>query len=203
MPRKIPASIIRKLYSKNVDSAFLTLITVKDGSSNVLVRIVDNQTDIVYNGNTFTGTHFTIVLPDDQPDSVPASTVVFSDVNNSFLDLVRNYDELLAEIELVAVKTTGQYFIYQDFASSTLIYSDTTLWDASTTLYGDQKLAPIRYFNEHKETVYETKVGPYNMRLSSASGDAGTTSFQISMDDIGQYRFPNRTFNYTDFPALF
>lgn len=177
MPRKIPASIIRKLYSKNVDSAFLTLITVKDGSSNVLVRIVDNQTDIIYNGNTFTGTHFTIVLPDDQPDSVPASTVVFSDVNNSFLDLVRNYDELLAEIELVAVKTTGTYSLVDD--------------------------NPDYYEHSQTSSVYETKVGPYNMRLSSASGDAGTTSFQISMDDIGQYRFPNRTFNYTDFPALF
>lgn len=176
MPRGIPSSIIRKLYQKNIDTAFLTVLTVYY-SGNVL-RLVNNEEDIEYKGNTYTATRFTIVLPDDSPDSVPVSSVVFADINNTFIDIVRNIDELDCDVEMIAVKTNASISIENDGSND---YYETT-----------------RTFD-----VYETKVGPYQMRLSSASSDIGTTSFTISYDDIGQYTFPERKFSSYDFPLLY
>ena len=81
MARGIPSNIIRKLYSKNVDSAFLTILTIyADGQ---ILRLVDNQTDIEYKGLTYSASHFTIVYPDDSPDIVPMASVVFADIGNT------------------------------------------------------------------------------------------------------------------------
>lgn len=235
MPRKIPSAIIRKLYSKQCDSAFLAVCTFKSG--NETIRIVNNQTDIVYKGETFIGTHFTIVLPDDQDDSVPQATLVLADVNNTFLDIVRNYDYIECKIEVIAAKTTGETFISQPMASTNLILSSSSGYLASATLFNDTDKArkplnagstsvlasstnynttstyldepvdgvfyPIRYTRNKWTEVYETKVGPYNMILSNADGDASTTSFTVSSDDIGDYQFPKTKFNSSNFKGLY
>lgn len=236
MPRKIPSTIIRKLYSKNCDSAFLAVCTFKSGDRTL--RIVNNQTDITYKGDVYTGTHFTIVLPDDQEDSVPQSTLVLADVNNTFLDIVRNYDYISCIIEIIAAKTTGETYLSQAMASTNLILSSSGIYLASATLFnGEDKIktpiksstsailsssgsylsgsvifteedsesvfTPTNYIKKKFTEVYETKVGPYNMTLSNAEGDAATTSFTISSDDIGDYQFPKVKFNSSNFKGLY
>ena len=174
MPRKIPSNIIRKLYSKNVDSAFLSLCTFQSGGE--IIRVVDNPENITYNGDEYTATSFTIVLPDDQTDSVSEATLVIADVNNVFLDIVRNYSEVYCSIEVVAVRSVG-----------------------SISTGG----VPPQYEYNKVVTVYETKVGPYEMKLSNADGGLSTTSFTISSDDISDYQFPKVSFNTSSFPGLY
>lgn len=201
MARGLPSNIIKKLYSKNIDSAFLTVLTIyADGE---ILRLVDNQVNITYKSNVYSSSHFTIVYPDDTPDSVPTASVIFADIGNTFLDLVRNYNEIYCDVEMIAVKTTGEVYLYQGMSDSTFITADSTLYTADMTLLGEGSSAGKLYGERTFHTVYETYVGPYKMRLSNASGDAGTTSFTISYDDIGQYKFPAKTFNPYDFPAIY
>jgi len=174
MPRKIPSEIIRKLYTKNVDSAFLALCTFQSGDETL--RIVNNPENITYNDDEYTATSFTIVLPDDQTDTVSESTLVIADVNNTFLDIVRNYNEVFCTIEIVAVKTVG-----------------------NITIGG----VPTQYQHNKTMTVYETKVGPYDMKLSNAQGGVATTSFTIASDDIADYQFPKVKFNTSNFSGLY
>lgn len=203
MPRGIPANIIKKLYQKNVDSAFLTIITAY--TNNSTIRMVNNSEPIEYKGEEYQATSFTIVLPDDQPDSVPVSSVVFADMDNTFLELIDGIDELECDVEVIAVRTDGEIYLYQGMADSDKITADSTVYTADRTLFLDDYPIdqPKRYGNTRTFTVYETQVGPYEMTLSNASGDVATTSFTISYDDVKQYSFPYKKFDSYDFPNLY
>lgn len=229
MPRKIPPNILRKLYSKSVDAAFLTVLEIVADEENP-IYLVNNHEDIVYNGQTYTATRFTLVLPDDSPDYIPSSTIVFADMYNQFLDLVRNYDSISVRLEIIAAGFTSTQVtrpktyssLIRFWSSDVDFFSDTeeevtdlnayirfnaaswnstlNYFSSTDTYFSDEVEAYERYVEIE---TYETKVGPYNMVMSNASGDASTATFEISIDDIGQYAFPKGKFTPTDFPSLF
>ena len=203
MARGIPSNIIKKLYSKNIDSAFLTVLTVY--ADDEIIRLVNNEEDITYKDTVYSAAAFTVVYPDDSPDSIPQASIVFADISNVFIDIVRNYDEIYCDLELIAAKVDGSTFIKQGMADSTLITVDTSEYTADATLWNDDYpvSAPIDYGNRKTITVYETEVGPYEMTLTNAEATAGTVSFSISYDDVGEYAFPAMKFNSYDFPAIF
>lgn len=208
MPRPIPSAIMRKLYSKNTDTAFLCILTVTPNSESP-IYLVNNDVDVEYNGQVYTSARFTITLPDDSDDAIPTSSIVFADIQNQFLDLIRNYDSISVSVEIIAAKSSGYMKLVEDNSSpvySTTFYSDdaSIFYDADGTAFYTLNGNPA-YIYEQKSYIetYETKVGPYNMVMSNANGDATTATFSISIDDVGQYTFPRGTFNSTDFPAIY
>lgn len=200
MARGVPSNIIKKLYSKNIDSAFLTVLTVY--ADDQVIRLVNNQENITYKGETFIASAFTVVYPDDSPDSIPQASIVFADISNTFIDIVRNYDEIFCDLELIAAKVSGDLFYGVGMADTTLITSDSTAYSSDASMFQDGS-GTIRYGEIKTITVYETEVGPYEMTLTNAEANAGTVSFTISYDDVGEYAFPALKFNAYDFPAIF
>ena len=180
MPRKIPANILRSLHSKNIDKSFLCILEITPNNESHIF-LVNNDVDIEYKGQIYTSAKFTIVLPDDSADAIPTSSVVFADMQNQFLDLIRNYDQIKVSVEMIAASVSGSISLDESPPSS--------------GIFG--------YKRDISITTYETKVGPYNMIMSNAYGDASTATFNISIDDVAQYNFPKGTFNIKDFPSLY
>lgn len=104
--RQVPSTVLRRLYSKNIDSAFLVTLIV-EADDEAPLYLVNNYSDITYNSQVYSATQFTITLPSDEEDYIPESTVVFSDTQNVFLDLIRNYDKIDCTIEVIMAEMDG------------------------------------------------------------------------------------------------
>tara|TARA_R110000782_G_scaffold270483_1_gene371876 strand:- start:62513 stop:63055 length:543 start_codon:yes stop_codon:yes gene_type:complete len=180
MPRKIPAAVLRSLYSKNGDKSLLCALTIT-ADNEAPIYLINNEVDVEYKGQMYTSARFTIILPDDNDAAIPTSSIVFADMQNQFLDLIRNYEQIKVQVEIIAASVTGSISLVENPPASGIFN-----YDRQTAI-----------------TTYEAKVGPYNMIMSNASGDASTATFNISIDDVAQYAFPKGTFNSTDFPALY
>ena len=204
MPRPIPASILRSLYSKNSDKSLLCALVVTPDSDSP-IYLVNNEVDVQYEGQIYTNARFTIVLPDDNDSAIPTSTIVFADIQNQFLDLIRNYDQIRVQVVIIAAKVDGEIYLKQSMSDTTYITADNVDYTADATFFNDSYEGPTQFNYGKYENIetYETKIGPYNMIMSNANGDASTATFSISIDDVGQYSFPKGRFNSTDFPALY
>ena len=204
MPRPIPASILRSLYSKNSDKSLLCALKI-DADNEDPIFLVNNEVDVEYLGQIYTNARFTVVLPDDNDSAIPTSTIVFADIQNQFLDLVRNYDQIKIQVNIIAATVSGEIHLSQSMSDTTYITADATLYTADATIFNSDYTGntPIEYKKDMTIETYDTKIGPYNMIMSNANGDASTATFSISIDDVGQYAFPKGTFNSTDFPGIY
>lgn len=154
----ITAQIRQRLFSLNVDSYFFTLLEIKAGSE--VFRIVNNVSDITYNGQVFTRTHFTFAAPKELEGEAQVAKLVIADINNEFLRLTRGYSDITCTV----------YQIMQE---------------ASTG------------------TQYSERTRPYVFKLSNASWDSQSVSFDMTFETLFNDSFPKDRFTQTSFPVLF
>jgi hypothetical protein len=82
-----------QIFSQESDDPFLTLVTLTH--TTFTVRLVNNSTDIISNGNTFTAFPMKIRTPIDDGESTRDFTIVMDNVS---LDLIVNMRSVTGEI---------------------------------------------------------------------------------------------------------
>ena len=156
MSRNISPATLEQLYSLTPNSVDLIVARVSYG--NDTLYLVNNTVDITYGGQEYTALPFTFVLPDDKETEETGAQLVLADVNGDFYGIVRTYDELYSEFELIS--------------------RDPSLSFTSVSLFP-------------------------NFRLSNATWDSSTTSFNLMRDDASIYGFTKDIMDNTTLPSLY
>ena len=156
MSRSIDPSVLEQLYSLNPNTVDLIIARVSYNTETLY--LVNNYVNITYEGQEYTALPFDFVLPDDKETEDNGASLKVADVNGEIYGLVRTYDELDAEFELISRKT-------------------------------DLTFVPISLFP--------------NFKLSSASWDSSSVSFNLMRDDATIYSFPKDIMDNTTLPNLY
>lgn len=128
----LPIEIRQRLFSLNVDSYFFTLITIRAGLETV--RIVNNAYDITHNGNVYTATQFTFVLPNELVGEAQVAKLALADVNNTFSDITRGYSEIYCDVvQIMQVANTGQQ--YEERTKPYTFKLSNSSWDSESTTF--------------------------------------------------------------------
>jgi len=77
------------INSNTTDVAFLWLLTVRDPSSSLVLRAVNNLEDVVSRGNTFTAFPFDLVLPPDDGQRPQNCQLVCANVDQALTRVIR------------------------------------------------------------------------------------------------------------------
>lgn len=88
MPRTLPAIVIDELNSVSSGEVFLFLIEIDYGTGTH--RLVNNNEDVIHNGNVFTAYPFQIVLAPEDGETLPTVQVSFDNVDRLLIDAVRS-----------------------------------------------------------------------------------------------------------------
>jgi Domain of unknown function (DUF1833) len=80
---------LAQLYSQQSDDVFLILLTLSHPTFASDIRLVNNSTDIVSRGDTFTAFPFKIRLPVDDGESNREVSIEFDNVSLELLDELR------------------------------------------------------------------------------------------------------------------
>ena len=78
------------LYAPQTAAVFLHLLTIDHDDMPSPVRFVDNLTDIVSNGDTYTAFPFRAVLPADVDNELPQLDLIVDNVTRELVDEVRS-----------------------------------------------------------------------------------------------------------------
>lgn len=80
MARTIATTVINAFNAETTTQAFFALLEASHPDWAGTVRLVNDQTDVVSNGNTYTAFPFSVVLPADSDDESPRLRVAISNV---------------------------------------------------------------------------------------------------------------------------
>ena len=130
MSRSIDPVVLEQLYSLTPNS--VDLIIARVSYNNDTLYLVNNYVDVTYDGQVYTAMPFTFVLPDDKEVGDNGATLVVADVNGEVYGIVRTYDELLAEFELISRKPDLSYVPISYFPNFKL---SSASWDSSTVSF--------------------------------------------------------------------
>lgn len=78
------------LYAPQTAQAFLHLVTVEHDDLVTPIRLVDNLTDIVSGGDTYTAFPIRVVLPPDVPGELPQLDLVVDAVDQTIIAAIRS-----------------------------------------------------------------------------------------------------------------
>ena len=93
MSNDLSTELKAQLFSQESDDPFLTLLTLSHTS--FTARLVNNSTDIISNGLTFTAFPMKITLPVDDGETARDFTIEFDNVS---LDLIANLRSVTGDI---------------------------------------------------------------------------------------------------------
>lgn len=119
MPRSLTASFISTIQDLESGSALFYLITINSPEFAQPIRVVNNQVDVVSNGNTFTAMAFDISLAIDDGQTLPAMTATLDNVDRSLIREIRNL-QTAPEFQLDFVLSTDLDNIELSFPEMTV-----------------------------------------------------------------------------------
>ena len=130
MSRSIDPAVLEQLYSLNPNSVDLIIARITHSSGTLY--IVNNYVNITYGAQEYTAVPFDFVLPDDKESEDNGASLKIADVNGEIYGLVRNYDELTAEFELISRKPDLSFVPISLFPNFKL---SSASWDSSSVSF--------------------------------------------------------------------
>jgi len=89
MSRSLSSSFLEALYSERTNEVFLVLLSIAHADLVETIRVVNNTENITSSGVEYTAFPFTLSLPDDIEDQLPAVTLSIDNVDRSIVEAVR------------------------------------------------------------------------------------------------------------------
>lgn len=96
--------LIAQLYAQESNDPFLTLVTLTHSSFVSPIRLVNNTSNIISRGNTFSAFPLKITLPVDDGETSREVTIQFDNVSLELIDEIRSVssaDRIGVKLELV------------------------------------------------------------------------------------------------------
>lgn len=90
MSRSLSTTAKAAIFGSDTGQVFLLLLTISHASLSASLRFVNNYTDIVSNGNTYTAFPFEITLPDDKEESLPQMRLAIDNVDRQIVNAIRS-----------------------------------------------------------------------------------------------------------------
>lgn len=87
--RDVSTTARAALYAPSTEQVFLHLVTIDHDDLVTPFRLVDNLTDIVSDGDTFTAFPIRVVLPPDVPGELPQLDLVVDAVDQTVIAAIR------------------------------------------------------------------------------------------------------------------
>lgn len=101
MANQLSNELLTQLYSQESDDPFLTLLTLTHPDFTT-IRIVNNSSDIVSRGETYTAFPFKVTFPVDDGETARQFTLVFDNVSLFLVDEIRSVTTAIdLKIELI------------------------------------------------------------------------------------------------------
>lgn len=88
MPRYLSSPAVASVHALQTQEVWLVLLTLVVGTTTI--RVVNNNANIVSRGNTFQAFPFEIVLPGEDPDTVPKATLRIDATDKSVVAAIRS-----------------------------------------------------------------------------------------------------------------
>lgn len=89
MSRTLSTPALQSLFAQETGEALLFLVTLDHSTWPAPVRLVNNQTDVVSGGETFSAFPLSISLPTEDPDQIPRCTIQVCSVDRQILAALR------------------------------------------------------------------------------------------------------------------
>lgn len=114
MSRNVSANLRGQFYDEESTDPFLTLFTLTHSSFGT-IRLVNNSTDIVSNGNTFTAFPVRLKLPNDDNNTIRKVEIEFDNVSREIIDELRSVqDPIGVSLQLVLASAPSTIEIEYD-----------------------------------------------------------------------------------------
>lgn len=111
MSNALSSQLIAQLCRQESDDPFLSLVTLSHVSFGT-IRLVNNTSDIVSNGNTFTAFPMKIVLPKDDGETAREVSIDFDNVGLDLITPIRSVTDFISvklELVLASIPDAIQY----------------------------------------------------------------------------------------------
>lgn len=86
MARTLSPFAKREVMQLNSDNACLDLLTISHADLAQPIRLVNNNEDVVSNGNTYTAFNFAVSMPPEDPEKEPSITLTVGNVDRAITD---------------------------------------------------------------------------------------------------------------------
>jgi hypothetical protein len=106
MPRNVSLSAMQAALAQETSKVFLVLLEVKHVDLPESIRLVNNTTNIVSEGHTYTAFPFHVTMPDDRDDREPVAEVSVANVTRELIDEIRNIHDTLHVVLRVVLADT-------------------------------------------------------------------------------------------------
>lgn len=88
--------MIQSAFAQETNEVYLILVTVDHDDISTPIRAVNNNVDIVSNGNTYVAFPHQVILPDDREESAPRAKLIMDNTSR----------EIVTEIRLISTAPT-------------------------------------------------------------------------------------------------
>ncbi|NCQ54620.1 DUF1833 domain-containing protein [Candidatus Parcubacteria bacterium] len=148
MPRNISQNFRNQLNGTEVyDTPLVILSITHESITPQVIRVVNNNQDIIYDGDTYLATSFSFVPPEEEGESLSNAKLTISNIDRRFIALFRTISgspSITAEIVLVGdnvVREAGPW----EFQLSQISYNSRSITGVlSYDLRIDQILSPLK-----------------------------------------------------------
>lgn len=89
--RTLSTTAREAIYAQQTDEVFLTILEITHDDIQVPIRIVNDYSNIVSNGNTYTAFPFQISLPKES-EEISRASVSFDNVSRELIDEIRSIE---------------------------------------------------------------------------------------------------------------
>lgn len=153
MPRSLTSTFVQTIQDLQAGSALFYLVTLTSSEWGAPIRLVNNQTDIVSRGDTFTAMAFDVSLAVDDGKTLPAMQFTMDNVDRSLIREIRTLLEpptLLLEFILSNDVDTVE-IAFPDMKVNTVSYDvntirlGVTVSDILNRVWPAEKILPQNY----------------------------------------------------------
>jgi len=132
MPRTISTDFREQMYATEMDYVALVILDIAHPDiAPSVIRVVNNNQDISYGGNTYTAVSFKFTPPEESRDELQPARVIISNIERTLMTLIRSISSpptVTANVILVA--PNGDITVEQgpwNFELSNVSYTDQTV----------------------------------------------------------------------------
>lgn len=92
MARSLSSTATASIHAQETGEVWLVLLTIAHSSLATPIRVVNNNEDITSRGNIYQAFPFEIILPGQDPDSLPKAMLRFDNVDRTAISVIRGVE---------------------------------------------------------------------------------------------------------------
>ena len=92
MSRAVSNAFLRAVFARETDEVFLTLLKIEHENLSDAIRVVNNDQNIVSNGEEYIALAFEIELPGEADDALPMPKLSIDNVDRMIVKAIREID---------------------------------------------------------------------------------------------------------------